>query len=301
MDIRTLQIADIELPPSVERLRDLAYDLWWSWSPAGHPPLRLDRPRALAALPQPRPAPHQRGAARTGCACSPIPSSGAPTRRVIQDLDAYRARPRWFDAGRAATCPAPSAYFSMEFGIHESLGVYSGGLGVLAGDHCKAASDLGVPLVGVGLLYRSGYFRQTVDADGFQQHIYPDYDFARLPVLPVQAPGGGVLTVPVDLPGPRGAGRGLEGPGGPGAGAHARHRHPPERSRGPADHRRPLRARPRDAPVPGDRARRGGRARPRRPRHPPLRLAHERGARGLPRPRARAGAGARRATASPTP
>ena len=78
----------------------------------------------------------------------------------------------------------------MEFGIHESLGIYSGGLGVLAGDHCKAASDLGVPLVGVGLLYRSGYFRQTVDADGFQQHIYPDYDFARLPVLPVQAPGG---------------------------------------------------------------------------------------------------------------
>ena len=95
----------------------------------------------------------------------------------------------------------PVAYFSMEFGIHESLGIYSGGLGVLAGDHCKAASDLGVPLVGVGLLYRSGYFRQTVDADGFQQHIYPDYDFARLPVLPVQAPAGGVLTVPIDLPG----------------------------------------------------------------------------------------------------
>ena len=57
--------------------------------------------------------------------------------------------------------------------MHESLGIYSGGLGVLAGDHCKAASDLGVPLVGVGLLYRSGYFRQTVDADGYQQHIYP--------------------------------------------------------------------------------------------------------------------------------
>jgi starch phosphorylase len=93
------------------------------------------------------------------------------------------------------------AYFSTEFGLHASLGVYSGGLGVLSGDHCKAASDLGVPLVGVGLLYRSGYFRQTVDADGYQQHIYPDYDFARLPVLPVRAPEGGMLTVPVDLPG----------------------------------------------------------------------------------------------------
>src|SRR5258708_37711151 len=89
----------------------------------------------------------------------------------------------------------------MECGLHESLGVYSGGLGVLSGDHCMSASDLGVPLVGVGLLYRSGYFRQTVDADGFQQHIYPDYDFARLPVRPVQAPWVGVLTVPIGLPG----------------------------------------------------------------------------------------------------
>ncbi|HEX9204275.1 MAG TPA: alpha-glucan family phosphorylase, partial [Vicinamibacteria bacterium] len=119
---------------------------------------------------------------------------------VILALDEYRSRPRWFDQ-EGRLLPGPVGYFSMEFGIHESLGVYSGGLGVLAGDHCKAASDLGVPLVGVGLLYRSGYFRQTVDADGYQQHIYPDYDFARLPVQPVQAPGGGVLTVPIDLPG----------------------------------------------------------------------------------------------------
>ena len=119
---------------------------------------------------------------------------------VIQALDEYRSRPRWY-AQQNASLAGPVAYFSMEFGIHESLGIYSGGLGVLAGDHCKAASDLGVPLVGVGLLYRTGYFRQTVDADGFQQHTYPNYDFARLPVLPVQAPAGGVLTVPIDLPG----------------------------------------------------------------------------------------------------
>src|SRR5262249_24958715 len=119
---------------------------------------------------------------------------------VIEAWDEYRARGRWF-AASGARLAGPVAYFSMEFGLHESLGVYSGGLGVLAGDHCKAASDLGVPLVGVGLLSQSGYFRQTVDADGFQQHIYPNYDFARLPVLPVEAPGGGLLTVPIDLPG----------------------------------------------------------------------------------------------------
>jgi starch phosphorylase len=128
------------------------------------------------------------------------PEFGRAYEAVFQAYDAYRARPRWFQQ-HADKLTGPIAYFSMEFGIHGSLGTYSGGLGVLAGDHCKAASDLGVPLVAVGLLYQSGYFRQTVDADGFQQHIYPNYDFARLPVQPVQGPHGGVLTVPIDLPG----------------------------------------------------------------------------------------------------
>ena len=199
MNLRTLQIADIELPADVERLRDLAYDLWWSWSPAAtrlfawidpehwrryHNPVQL--------LINVEPAHWMR--------LLSDPEFRRAFDLVIQDLDAYRSRPRWFEQASQAL-PGAVAYFSMEFGIHESLGTYSGGLGVLSGDHCKAASDLGVPLVGVGLLYRSGYFRQTVDADGFQQHIYPNYDFARLPILPVQAPNGGVLTVPIDLPG----------------------------------------------------------------------------------------------------
>ena len=183
----------------MERLRDLAYDLWWSWSPAAtrlfawidpehwrryHNPVQL--------LINVEPAHWMRLLAD--------PEFRRAYGAVIQDLDAYRGKPCWFEETKQAV-PGPVAYFSMEFGIHESLGIYSGGLGVLSGDHCKAASDLGVPLVGVGLLYRSGYFRQTVDADGFQQHIYPNYDFARLPILPVQAPNGGVLTVPIDLPG----------------------------------------------------------------------------------------------------
>jgi glycogen phosphorylase len=199
MEIRTLQIADIELPPEVERIRELAYDLWWSWSPLAtrlftwidpdhwrryHNPVQL--------LINIEPQQWQRLLAD--------PEFRVAYDSVMEAYDAYHRRPRWF-ASQKVPLPGPIAYFSMEFGIHESLGVYSGGLGVLSGDHCKAASDLGVPLVGVGLLYQSGYFRQTVDADGYQQHIYPNYDFARLPVLPVQAPGGGVLTVPVDLPG----------------------------------------------------------------------------------------------------
>jgi glycogen phosphorylase len=199
MDIRTLHTADIELPPSLERLRELAYDLWWSWSPLANRLFAWIDPEHWRRYHNPvqlliniEPQQWMRLLAD--------PEFRRTYETVIQALDEYRTRARWFDQeGRALS--GPVAYFSMEFGIHESLGVYSGGLGVLAGDHCKAASDLGVPLVGVGLLYRSGYFRQTVDADGFQQHIYPDYDFARLPVQPVQAPGGGVLTVPIDLPG----------------------------------------------------------------------------------------------------
>jgi starch phosphorylase len=199
LNIRTMQVADIELPPTLERLRDLAYDYWWSWSP---------RASRLFARIDPEPWRRYHNPVQLLINVEPQqwmrllsdPEFVRLYEDVVQSLDEYRRRPLWFTE-HAAKLPGPIAYFSMEFGIHESLGIYSGGLGVLAGDHCKAASDLGVPLVGVGLLYRSGYFRQTVDADGFQQHIYPDYDFARLPVLPVQAPTGGTLTVPVDLPG----------------------------------------------------------------------------------------------------
>jgi starch phosphorylase len=199
MEIRTHQTADIELPPELERLRELAYNLWWSWSPLA-PRLfswidpehwrRYHNPIQLLINVEPHRWDRLLG----------DPEFRQHYDTVMKALDEYRTRPRWFARGGAGLT-GPVAYFSMEFGLHESLGVYSGGLGVLSGDLCKAASDLGVPLVGVGLLYRSGYFRQSVDADGFQQHIYPDYDFARLPVLPVQAPSGGVLTVPVDLPG----------------------------------------------------------------------------------------------------
>ncbi len=199
MNVRTLHVADIELPPTLERLRDLAYDYWWCWSSrAGRlfswidpePWRRYHNPVQLLINVEPQ----------QWMRLLADPEFVRLYNDVIAAFDAYRVQPRWFEQ-HADALPGPVAYFSMEFGIHESLGIYSGGLGVLAGDHCKAASDLGVPLVGVGLLYRSGYFRQTVDADGFQQHTYPDYDFARLPVLPVQAPAGGVLTVPIDLPG----------------------------------------------------------------------------------------------------
>src|SRR5262245_22413189 len=199
MEIPTLHIADIELPPEMHRLRTLAYDLWWSWSTQATRLFAWIDPDHWRRYHNPvelliNVEPHQWARLLSD------PEFRQTYEGVVRAHEASRGRRRWFQE-RYPEFQGPIAYFSMEFGLHESLGVYSGGLGVLAGDHCKAASDLGVPLVGVGLLYQAGYFRQTVDADGFQQHIYPHYDFARLPVLPVEAPGGGVLTVPIDLPG----------------------------------------------------------------------------------------------------
>ena len=144
MNIRTLHVADIELPPSLERLRDLAYDYWWSWSPRAsrlfsridpEPWRRYHNPVQLLINVEPQ---------QWMRLLSDPEFVQALRRRRSQALDEYRSRPRWY-AQQGPQLPGPVAYFSMEFGIHESLGIYSGGLGVLAGDHCKAASDLGVP------------------------------------------------------------------------------------------------------------------------------------------------------------
>ena len=91
----------------------------------------------------------------------------------------------------------------MEFGLSEALPLYSGGLGILAGDHLKTASDLGVPVVGVGLLYQQGYFRQVIDARGAQMEFYPYNDPGQLPILPVRDAEGEWLRVEVELPGRR--------------------------------------------------------------------------------------------------
>jgi starch phosphorylase len=107
----------------------------------------------------------------------------------------------WFQRRYAEQLTGPIAYFCAEYGFNESLGIYSGGLGVLAGDHMKTASDMALPAIGVGLLYRKGYFRQAIDADGHQEHDYPDYDLTRLPLSRVQDASGLPLTLTIELPG----------------------------------------------------------------------------------------------------
>ncbi len=121
---------------------------------------------------------------------------------VAEDLDSYMDEPRWYQS-RKKDGPATIAYFSPEFGVSEALPIYSGGLGVLAGDHLKAASDLGVPLVGVGLLYRQGYFRQHLNADGWQQERYPSLDPHGMPLTLLPGDDGSPLKIEVDLAGAR--------------------------------------------------------------------------------------------------
>ena len=122
---------------------------------------------------------------------------------ILGEFDAYMANgaDHWFTRRHGEKLGGPIAYFCAEYGFHESLGIYSGGLGVLAGDHMKTASDMALPLVGVGLMYRKGYFRQSIDADGHQEHAYPDYEIGRLPILRVMDRLGEPLTVSVELPG----------------------------------------------------------------------------------------------------
>jgi starch phosphorylase len=109
--------------------------------------------------------------------------------------------PAWFQRNHAAAPLTCAAYFSMEFMLSEALPIYSGGLGNVAGDQLKAASDLGVPVVGVGLLYQQGYFRQVIDQNGEQQALYPFNDPGQLPVRPVRQPNGEWLRLEIALPG----------------------------------------------------------------------------------------------------
>ena len=125
---------------------------------------------------------------------------------AADDLDRYLQQPRWYQ-GLGEDAPASIAYFSPEFGITEVLPQYSGGLGILAGDHLKAASDLGVPLIGVGLLYQAGYFKQSLSRDAWQQETYPVIDPDGLPLTLLREPSadGNGKPIQIALPLPNGA------------------------------------------------------------------------------------------------
>jgi glycogen phosphorylase len=134
------------------------------------------------------------------------PAFGRRLAEVSQDLKHYLERPRWYQnqlVAEPGSLPSSIAYFSPEFGITEVLPQYSGGLGILAGDHLKAASDLGAPIIGVGLLYRAGYFSQSLSREGWQQERYPSLDPQGLPITPLRDADGELYRVSLKLPGDR--------------------------------------------------------------------------------------------------
>src|SRR5881394_4521089 len=186
-------------PPRISRIDELAVDLWWSWNEARAVFRRLDYAvwrstdhnpvRMLWALPQERldKAAHD-------------PQFLALYDRAVEALDAARAaRNTWWMKTTAPHDGRAIAYFSAEFALHQSLPIYAGGLGVLAGDHCKEAGDLGVPLVGIGFMYPQGYFHQHISAEGWQEESYERLNWGDAPIEPALTPDGKPCITAVPL------------------------------------------------------------------------------------------------------
>jgi len=192
--------AQAPIPERLSRLHELAVDLWWSWNPdaravfrrldytswraTAHNPVRM-----LWTIPRER-----LDAAATDSGFVQLYD------RAIASLDAARAaRSTWWMQHYSHLSGQSIAYFSAEFALHQSLPIYAGGLGVLAGDHCKEASDLGVPLLGVGFMYPQGYFHQHVSAEGWQEESYERINWTDAPIEPAITPDGKPCVTAVPL------------------------------------------------------------------------------------------------------
>ncbi len=189
-----------DLPRRINRLGELAYNLWWAWNPTAqrmfnridnnlwervnHNPIRFLRDLERSAL--------------NSAAQDPLYLELYD--RVFCEFDDYLNRKDTWFSNQHPKQQNQIAYFSMEFGLHETLPIYSGGLGVLSGDHLKETSDIGLPLVGVGLLYTEGYFSQRISEDGWQEAVNNPLSFADLPLLPVLNEDGSEVRIQVNFP-----------------------------------------------------------------------------------------------------
>jgi starch phosphorylase len=187
------------MPEGLEGLVDLALDLRWSWNHAADELWRKIAPELWDKTGNP-------WLILQTVATSRLQSliADAGFRKLADDsMNQHRETleaPAWFQQTHAKV-PFSIAYFSMEYGLSEALPIYSGGLGILAGDYLKTASDLGVPVTGIGLLYQQGYFRQVIDGRGTQTEFYPSNDPSQMPMTPVRDRNGEWLRVKIDFPG----------------------------------------------------------------------------------------------------
>src|ERR1700676_2683 len=183
------------LPAALEPLREITFNLWWTWEPlarrlfrhldpelwdrTNHNPVRMLQLSRQARLEE-------------------VSQDKVFLRELKEVHDAFKKylarKDTYGKTGAGSAIKKPVAYFSAEFGFHESLPNYSGGLGILAGDHCKSASDLDLNFVAIGLLYRHGYFRQEIDKDGIQRAVNLNQNFHHLPIREVRRDGANVLV-----------------------------------------------------------------------------------------------------------
>jgi starch phosphorylase len=188
------------LPKELERLLDLAYNLRWSWDHETRQVfVRLDYDTWIASDRNPVKMLGMMKQDRLQAAVDDPAFMGQLERTWQNYQDYMNDQNTWYRTRYGAAEKPYIAYFSMEFGLTGCFKNYSGGLGVLSGDHLKSASDLGLPLVGMGLLYQEGYFQQYLNADGYQQEAYPINDYSTLPIQPVKKADGTrlVITVPI--------------------------------------------------------------------------------------------------------
>ncbi|MEA5619447.1 alpha-glucan family phosphorylase [Cronbergia sp. UHCC 0137] len=198
--IRTFNVSP-SLPQRLEPMRQLAYNLHWDWNVETKDLFRrLDSDLWESSRHNPV---LMLGTISQERLLEVVEDEGflAQMDRAARQLEDYLQERTWYQKQRSQKPKECYAYFSAEFGLVDCLPVYSGGLGVLAGDHLKSASDLGLPLVGVGLLYQQGYFAQYLNADGWQQERYPINDFYNMPLHLERNPDGSELKIAVDYPG----------------------------------------------------------------------------------------------------
>lgn len=177
----------LKLPQRIGGLNELANNLWWGWYPQARDLFRmLDYPLWKMRGHNPVKELHEISPEKLRAAANDHDFLTLYDS-VMSAFNSYMsAKDTWFAANHPEMLEGPIAYFSMEFAIHNSLPIYAGGLGVLAGDMCKEASDLGLPLVGVGFMYPHGYFHQRMSAQGWQEEIFRKLDFYEAPIVPIQ-------------------------------------------------------------------------------------------------------------------
>ena len=199
---RPQKLNHFNLPRSLERLSDLAYNLWWTWVPDAQRLFsRIDA--SLWERLNHNPVLFLRQVERAQLnAVIQSPSYSELYDRIIGDFDSYMAAEQsWFQDNHEELKHFPIAYFSSEFGLHETLPIYAGGLGILSGDHLKEASDLGLPFVALGFIYTEGYFSQHITDLGEQEAHRITLNFDDLPIIPLNDAEGHPMQVSVELPG----------------------------------------------------------------------------------------------------